>query len=181
MATEVVLTLHEYADFVDLTLILIAEGDATRSVANGTGTSMVPGPRGSFASTVPQNLVGIFDVEVEQDSTVIASGGKVNFNGAATVYVDRAPDSEAVLAKLDAIKGPGDQSWSIAVRTGAGIALSGVECWVATDVNGANVITDIQRTNAVGIVEFLLDPGTYFLFRRKDGFTFNNPQPFTVN
>jgi hypothetical protein len=94
--------------------------------------------------------------------------------------VDRAPDSEAVLAKLDAIKGPGDQSWSIAVRTGADVPITGCECWVTSDLAGNNAITDIQRTDANGVVEFLLDPGDYYLFRRKTGVTFTNPQAFTV-
>jgi hypothetical protein len=87
---------------------------------------------------------------------------------------------DAIIAKLNAIKGPGDRSWSITVRTTAGVPISGVECWVATDAPGNNVLTDIQRTNANGVVEFLLDPGTYYLFRRKTGVTFNNPQSFTV-
>jgi len=86
-----------------------------------------------------------------------------------------------ILAKLDAIKGPGDSSWSIEVTTTTGAPINGCDCWVATDVNGNNVITDIQRTNAVGIVEFLLDPGTYYLWRQKTGYTFSNPQTIVVS
>jgi hypothetical protein len=89
--------------------------------------------------------------------------------------------SRAAIEKLDAIKGPGDRSWSIAVRTSDDVAISGVECWVASDSGGNNVLSDIQRTDANGNVEFLLDPGTYYLFRRKTGYTFTNPQSFTVS
>ena len=99
-------------------------------------------------------------------------------NGYADV-VDSLTAIES-LQKLAAIKGPGDRSWSIAVRTSDDLAISGVECWVAADSAGNNVLTDIQRTDANGNVEFLLDPGTYYLFRRKSGFTFTNPQLFTV-
>lgn len=87
---------------------------------------------------------------------------------------------DAIETKLDAIKGPGDTSWSIAVKTSSGNPISGCECWVATDAQGNSVITDIQSTDANGVVEFLLDPGTYYLFRRKQGITFTNPQTITV-
>jgi hypothetical protein len=83
--------------------------------------------------------------------------------------------------KLDAVRGPGNNTWTILVRTASGSPIAGCECWVATDSDGANAITDIQTTDANGQIEFLLDPGTYYLFRRKTGYTFTNPQTITVS
>jgi hypothetical protein len=101
-------------------------------------------------------------------------------NGFADVVDSLSGGSAEIIEKLDAIKGPGNRSWSIAVRTTGAVPISGCECWVASDSAGNNVLTDIQRTDAKGVVEFLLDPGTYYLFRRKAGVTFTNPQSFTV-
>jgi hypothetical protein len=90
-------------------------------------------------------------------------------------------NQQLILAKLNAIAGPGDTTWTVAVRTAGDVPIAGCDCWITTDQAGLDAITDIQRTDANGIVKFLLDPGTYYLFRRKTGVTFANPQAFTVN
>ncbi len=89
-------------------------------------------------------------------------------------------NQELILTKLELLRGPGDSSHSMLIQTAAGIAIPQCTCWVSTDEEGDNVITDNQVTNSRGEVEFLLDAGTYYLFRQKDGYTFTNPQEFTV-
>lgn len=46
-----------------------------------------------------------------------------------------------------------------------GQPISGVKCWVSTDVNGSNIVTGDLITDDFGNVLFLLDPGTYYLWR----------------
>lgn len=101
-------------------------------------------------------------------------------DAAAISSLLQQPTNETLLKKLNALKGPGDKSWSITVKTGSGIIIPQCACWVATDEDGDNVITDKEYTNNLGVVEFLLDPGTYYLFRQKTGYTFDNPKEFTV-
>lgn len=84
----VALQLHEYDGATNLTLFLHSESDASFAVANGGGDAMTPGSNGGFTATVAENLSGVYNVVIKQGSTVVASGGKVRFDGSATVFVD---------------------------------------------------------------------------------------------
>lgn len=60
------------------------------------------------------------------------------------------------------------------------LPIEGVQCWFCTDVAGANVVwagdTDtfgVARDDAGELPR--LDPGTYYIFRNKAGFTFTDP------
>ena len=55
-----------------------------------------------------------------------------------------------------------------------------VTVWVSTDANGANVVAS-GITDSFGHVTFLLDPGTYYSFKRKYGLNFVNPESFLVS
>jgi hypothetical protein len=134
-------------------------------------------------------IAAIKTVTDKLNTTMVLDGGVYQFtvnalengpSGAGGGGSATLANQQLILAKLAEIKGPGDQSWSISVRTASDVPIAGCECWVTTDLAGNNAITDIQRTDANGVVEFLLDPGTYYLFRRKSGVTFTNPQSFTV-
>lgn len=87
---------------------------------------------------------------------------------------------ETITAKLDAVRGPGDRDISIQVLNSSGVPIPNVQCWVSTDIAGESVITDPAFTNSQGIVRFLLNAGSYFLFRQKAGLSFVNPKSFSV-
>jgi len=53
------------------------------------------------------------------------------------------------------------------------------EAWVTSDIDG-NTILESGRTNAQGKVVFHLTPGTYYIWRRKPGWKFVNPDIETV-
>lgn len=59
--------------------------------------------------------------------------------------------------------------------------IEGVDIWVATDTLGNNVVAGASRTDEDGSVTFFLDPDTtYFVFRQKAGFNFDNPDVQTI-
>lgn len=63
------------------------------------------------------------------------------------------------------------------------VPIEGAQIWIAVDVAGSNVIW-VGTTDSLGIARDdsgglpRLDPGTYFFFRQKAGFTFS-PEPDT--
>jgi hypothetical protein len=59
--------------------------------------------------------------------------------------------------------------------------ISGAEAWVTTDVGGTNTIAGTLTSTASGVVTFLLDPGTYFLWVKGDGYQGNFPEQITVS
>jgi hypothetical protein len=56
----------------------------------------------------------------------------------------------------------------------------GVEVWASTDIEGTNVVAGTLITDAFGQVTFMLDEGTYFLWKQKAGVNFTNPEEIVV-
>lgn len=54
------------------------------------------------------------------------------------------------------------------------------DIWISTDVSGDNITAGSLSTNASGRVTFLLDPGSYYMWREKSGFTFPNPVTLVI-
>lgn len=75
--------------------------------------------------------------------------------------------------------GPGAVSWPITITDADSNLLDGVSVWVSTDIGGTNVIAS-GYTAATGIVTFMLDAGTYYAWKQLAGYSFTNPESFTV-
>lgn len=58
--------------------------------------------------------------------------------------------------------------------------ISDVQVWLTSDIGGANVVAGVLLTNEEGEVTFLLDAGTYYVWREKVNYTFTNPQTWVV-
>ncbi len=59
--------------------------------------------------------------------------------------------------------------------------IPGVDVWVTTDPQGNTVIAGTSITDKDGCVVFFLDPDcTYFFFRQKAGYNFDNPDVQTI-
>jgi len=58
--------------------------------------------------------------------------------------------------------------------------LEGVGVWVTTDIGGSNVVAGTLTTNVSGVVEFMLDAGTYYFWSQKAGYNFTNPDTEAV-
>lgn len=92
--TTVSLTFWPYASATDLVLFLYRE-TAPSTVVNTGGDALTYVAEGVFTATVAESLSGMYNVVVKQGSTVVASGGKVWFDGvSSTVYVDREPPTQ---------------------------------------------------------------------------------------
>jgi hypothetical protein len=60
-----------------------------------------------------------------------------------------------------------------------GSPIPNADVWVTTDAAGLNVVA-AGTTDMAGQVTFYLDAGNYYVFRQRDGFTFDNPDTEVV-
>ncbi len=107
---------------------------------------------------------------------------------AAIAAIPSAPSVAQIDTQLSGTHGVG--SWgsgsgSGAVSTTVTVTVSslprdGVEVWVTTDLAGLNVVAN-GVTDALGEVDFLLDAGTYFVWKQLAGVNFTNPQTMVVS
>ena len=74
--------------------------------------------------------------------------------------------------------GTGAISWTLNVNH-LGVPIDGVDVWVTTDLAGANVVAR-GYTDTFGQLTVYLDAGTYYAWKSLGGYTFTNPEAFTV-
>lgn len=60
-----------------------------------------------------------------------------------------------------------------------GAPIYGAEVWVSTDSAGANIIAS-GATDVYGVVNFMLDAGQIYIWRKKAGYNFSDPDAETV-
>ena len=71
--------------------------------------------------------------------------------------------------------GKGGSGWSYTVTDSVtGQPIPECEVWATTDASGSNVVSH-GYTNPAGTVTFYLPAGVYYLWRRKSGYVFSNP------
>lgn len=75
--------------------------------------------------------------------------------------------------------GPGSSLNTYTVQDGSGNPIQGVAVTVTTDVAGTNPIA-YGVTDMAGEIDFWLDPGTYYMWSAKSGYTFTNPDTEVV-
>ncbi len=61
-----------------------------------------------------------------------------------------------------------------------GTPIDGAGVWITTDAAGVNIVAS-GRTDAYGVVTFMLDAGVVYLWRKKSGYNFTNPDTQTVS
>jgi hypothetical protein len=66
-------------------------------------------------------------------------------------------------------------------KDSGGTPMDNVAVWITTDEAGTNVIAGTLYTVSSGEVEFMLDAGTYYVWRENAGFNFTNPQTWGVS
>ncbi len=87
---------------------------------------------------------------------------------------------DAIKLKTDTLGGAGAITWPYTLTDSVTAApIDGAEVWVTTDSAGTNVIAS-GTTNDAGVVTFYLDAGTVYVWRKKAGYNFTNPDQETV-
>jgi len=77
--------------------------------------------------------------------------------------------------------GPGALSCTWTQKDSEGNPMDNVQVWISTDEAGTNVIAGTLITNASGQVTFMLDAGTYYVWRERSGYNFTNPKTWSVS
>ena len=102
---------------------------------------------------------------------------------AALFYEDgvkKTPGTYRV-TEIGGVVGPGALSCTWTQKDEGGVPMDNVAVWITTDSGGNNVIAGTLHTNAQGKVIFMLDVGTYYVWRELAGYNFTNPQEWAVS
>lgn len=78
------------------------------------------------------------------------------------------------------LKGSGGTPY-VAKSTKANLApIVGVATWVTSDIDGVNIVAGTLYSNDSGEVEFMLESGVNYVWRRHSSYTFDNPETVTI-
>ncbi len=77
--------------------------------------------------------------------------------------------------------GPGSIEWDLIINDAGGDPIDGCAVWITTDEAGSDTIAGTLYTDALGQVTFMLDAGTYYVWRQRTNYTFTNPDTTTVS
>ena len=164
-------------------------GTLAQSAAIKTVTDALPNSGALTDLATAANLATVDTVvdavKVKTDQLTFTVTNQVDANSltggtsAAAIYTYFTDGSREDVFKADVtvLNGSGSISYPITV-TSSGTPVAGVECWVTTDSGGTNVVAGTLTTNDFGVVTFLLDAGTYYLWR--DSTTHSFPKPTTI-
>lgn len=87
------------------------------------------------------------------------------------------PDIYSLIATRTTL-GPGSTAITVTINDGVN-PLDGVDVWLTTDVAGTDTIAR-GNTDALGNITFMLDAGTYYVWKQLAGYTFTNPNTLVV-
>lgn len=76
--------------------------------------------------------------------------------------------------------GQGTIDFPVVVNSSQNVPLSDVAVWMTSDQLGTTIVAGVLMTNAQGQVDFLLNPGPYWMWRRHSTYSFVNPQRIEV-
>ena len=186
-----------------------ATGSGLTSLASATNLATLTttvGTAGAGLSAVPWN--SSWDAEVESEvndalvalnldhlmKTAVASGtnmttevadGTVLSNlmtetGDTSDFVRTTDSLEAIGGELAGTAGAGAISWQLEILDDDSDPIDGVEVWISTDNPATNIVAGVKTTNAFGLVTFMLDAGTYYVWRQRTTYNFDNPQTTVV-
>jgi len=143
---------------------------ATLASANATHSD------GGFIEVDGTNAKGLYRLDVPDAAFVTGVDEVIIHIG----FTDVFEDSLAVVL-VDEQVGSGALSCTWTQKDEDENTMDNVQVWITTDEVGANVIAGTLLTNASGEATFMLDAGTYYVWREKAGHNFTNPQEWTVS
>jgi hypothetical protein len=118
------------------------------------------------------------NIDATVSSRLAASGYTAPANGSIATILSRV---DVPVSSVANAYGAGSISYTVTVTAANGSTpIEGVAVWISTNSNGSNVIAGTAYTNMSGQVTFMLDAGSYYIWRQLSGWTFANPTAFTV-
>ena len=155
---------------------VLTDADAVPAYRIYEDETAVPILTGNMAKLDDVNTTGFY---TELIACTTANGFEANKS--YTVYITATVDSDtggiAYAFRVSPAEAGAGAYTLTDVDTGAPI--DGAEVWVSTDSAGANIIAS-GTTNALGVVTFYLDTGTYYIWSKRAGYNFTNPDEETV-
>lgn len=119
------------------------------------------------------------NVTMWKDATAPAMTGDAYARLGAPAGASVSADIAAIAAASAA--GSGAISFPVTVNDEDSNPIDGVEVWISTDSAGASVVAGTLSTDALGLATFMLDAGTYYLWRQRSGYNFVNPVTIVVS
>lgn len=168
------------ADSKPNTVNVYVQGSVKAGAATVADYNATIGYYVEFVPTTPFVLGDLVTVSVP---VTIASVVRY-FKDSATVI--EAADNQAIDDIQDAIDalgcsaGSGSISEEFTIRDTLNNPIPDVRCWISTDLAGTNVVAGTKSTDDFGKVTFMLDSGTYYLWRNSASFEFPNPVAVTI-
>jgi hypothetical protein len=152
---------------------------AYRVYEDETGVAILTG---TMAKLDNANTTGFY---TEQIACTVANG--FESGKSYTIYIEATVDSDTggisyafTVNPCGCSLGPGSTLNTYTVTDSvSGNPIQGVAVTVTTDVAGTNTIA-YGVTDVAGEIDFWLDPGTYYMWSVKSGYTFTNPDTEVV-
>lgn len=170
----------EYVTATGLTMTMYLFPFNSETVTNGSGYVLAEqtNRKGLYLATQDNGLVGWFTCHVYIGSDLFDLTHVYISNNTDIFRCENDPPFH--LMTTSQIVGPGAIPAEVIVEDGNNQPISGVQVWVSTDSSGTNVIGGTITTNDFGIANFLLNTGTYYVWRRHPNYFFTNPKTLTV-
>lgn len=157
-------------------------GDAAHLTLRATGDGVEFTPSASPTEVDSTGLPGLYSVALtgaEMNYGSITLAGTSSTASVVIIPVTYLTDSPAATATLYGADGSSLVTWT-QFDVGGLVALPNVEIWVSSDAMG-NLRSASEITGSLGTVQFRLDPGpVYFWRRRADRIFATNPVLVTV-
>ena len=180
----------EYAAFsttgVSETSMLGTYRKASGVACPDAGAYIVWGVSGTdYAEATVEPITALSDIQARLPAALI--GGRIDASVgamAADTLTASALATDAVTEISTAISstaGSGALTTTVTVNDENAQPLDGVEVWVTSDSAGTTVVAGTLTTNAAGVVTFMLDAGTYYLWRQLSRYNFTNPTTIVVS
>lgn len=159
-----------------------ATGTEVAGIGNGNLTVEISKSGGAFAAAAGT------DTEISDGwYSYLATAAEANTIGPVAVKVTGAGAVQQNLEYVVKQRTPNALAFTYTVTdVTTGGAIEGVDIWITTDIGGSNTIW-VGKTNTAGVAvdtnneKPYLDPGTYYFWSQKSGYTFTNPDTETVS
>ena len=186
LALEATLTAMKGATYAEAT-------DSLEAIRDRGDVAWVTGA-GSDATEAKQDSIIAYVDEIETRLSAARAGyldnlsvGAVALEATLTAIKGSGWTDETLKAIKDVIDtiggevGPGALSCTWTQKDDEENPMDNVQIWISTDEAGNNVIAGTLITDANGEVTFMLDEGTYYVWRERAGYNFINPQTWSVS